>query len=60
MKKIFIMTIVLVFSFSLLITNIAEARGRYGSHRVGGYNSHGKGSHYIGGHVRSCHGLACR
>jgi hypothetical protein len=28
----------------------AEARGRYGSHRVGGYNSHGKGSHYVGGY----------
>jgi hypothetical protein len=28
----------------------ADARGRTGSHRVGGYNSHGKGSHYVGGH----------
>lgn len=28
----------------------ASARGRTGSHRVGGYNSHGKGSHYVGGH----------
>jgi hypothetical protein len=28
----------------------ADARGRTGSHRVGGYTSHGKGSHYVGGH----------
>jgi hypothetical protein len=28
----------------------ADARGRTGSHRVGGYSSHGKGSHYVGGH----------
>lgn len=28
----------------------ADARGRTGSHRVGGYGSHGKGSHYVGGH----------
>jgi hypothetical protein len=27
----------------------ADARGRTGSVRVGGYNSHGKGSHYVGG-----------
>jgi hypothetical protein len=27
----------------------ADARGRTGSFRVGGYNSHGKGSHYVGG-----------
>lgn len=27
-----------------------EAKGRTGSHRVGGTNSHGKGSHYKGGH----------
>jgi hypothetical protein len=40
--------------------NSAQARGRYGSHRVGGYNSHGKGSHYVGGYVRSCHGVFCK
>jgi hypothetical protein len=28
----------------------ADARGRTGSYRVGGYTSHGKGSHYGGGH----------
>ena len=33
----------------------AEARARYSSIRVGGYNSHGKASHYIGGYVRSTH-----
>jgi hypothetical protein len=27
-----------------------DARGRKGSHRVGGYTSHGKGSHYVGGY----------
>jgi hypothetical protein len=27
-----------------------QARGRTDSHRIGGYNSHGKGSHYVGGH----------
>jgi len=30
----------------------ASAYGRYGSHRVGGYNSHGLGSHYVGGYQR--------
>lgn len=34
-----------------LSVSVAEARGRTGSHRVGGYTSHGKGSHYIGGYV---------
>lgn len=33
-----------------LITADAFAKGRRGSHRVGGTNSHGKHSHYIGGH----------
>lgn len=46
--------------FLLTSSNQAQARGRYGSHRVGGYTSHGKGSHYVGGYVRSCHGSACR
>ena len=32
------------------ITDSADARGRRHSHRVGGYNSHGKGSHYVGGY----------
>ena len=38
---------------SLIAVPAAEARGRTGSHRVGGYTSHGKGSHYVGGYVRS-------
>ncbi len=53
MKKIFIFALVLVTG--LAIANPTLARGRYGSHRVGGYNSHGKGSHYVGGYVRSGH-----
>ncbi|MCX6793441.1 MAG: hypothetical protein NTY12_05510 [Candidatus Falkowbacteria bacterium] len=60
MKKLFIFVLIsAVLTFGLSIHN-AEARARYGSHRIGGYNSHGKGSHYIGGYVRSCHGWACR
>jgi hypothetical protein len=43
-----------------LFAGAAEARGRYGSFRVGGYTSHGRGSHYVGGYVRSCRGWACR
>jgi hypothetical protein len=38
-----------IFVIVTLIAD-ADARGRTGSHRVGGYNSHGKGSHYVGGH----------
>ena len=34
----------------VLLVADADARGRTGSHRVGGYNSHGKGRHYVGGH----------
>lgn len=45
---VILVAIVLLSSFS-----VAEARARYGSVRVGGYNSHGKGSHYVGGYVRS-------
>lgn len=52
MKKTLIvlslMAVVLSFSFA----SQAEARGRYGSVRIGGYNSAGKGSHYMGGYVR--------
>ena len=33
-----------------VVSTAAEARGRRGSHRVGGTNSHGKGSHYVGGY----------
>ena len=58
MKKILITALVAVAFFAGLSHN-AEARGRYGSVRVGGTNSHGKGSHYVGGYVRSCLGNAC-
>ena len=34
----------------ILFSTFADARGRRGSHRVGGTNSHGKHSHYLGGH----------
>ena len=37
-----------MFAIGLLISD-ADARGRTGSFRVGGYTSHGKGSHYVGG-----------
>jgi hypothetical protein len=37
-----------IFVIVILIAD-AAARGRTGSFRVGGYNSHGKGSHYVGG-----------
>ncbi len=38
-----------LFVVPLGLASTADARGRTGSHRVGGYNSHGKGSHYYGG-----------
>jgi hypothetical protein len=38
-----------IFVIAILAAD-ADARGRTGSYRVGGYNSHGKGSHYVGGH----------
>lgn len=49
MKKI-IMLFVLSAVF-LIATLDASAKGRHGSKRVGGHNSHGKGSHYSGGHI---------
>ena len=48
-----------IFGIAIFSFHQAEARGRFGSIRIGGYTSHGKGSHYIGGYVRSCHGLSC-
>lgn len=47
MKKMSLLALAIVFM--LIIAQTAEARGRRGSHRVGGTNSHGKGSHYVGG-----------
>ncbi len=61
MKNIYILSvIVLVSLFSVTLPYKAEARGRTGSFRVGGYTSHGKGSHYIGGYVRSGPALKLR
>ncbi len=52
-KKYFVVALILtVLGLGLVNTHSAQARGRTGSHRVGGYNSHGKGSHYVGGYVR--------
>lgn len=48
MKKTFAVAATALMLASVLAT-AADARGRSGSHRVGGYNSHGKGSHYVGG-----------
>ena len=33
----------------ILVSNLADAANRKGSHRVGGHNSSGKGGHYVGG-----------
>lgn len=49
MRKLLAVTIAIVFALSCFAHD-AEAKGRKGSHRVGGANSHGKGSHYVGGH----------
>lgn len=42
--------VVALFVTSVVMESVAEARGRKGSIRIGGYNSHGKGSHYVGGY----------
>lgn len=51
MKKIFKISgfSLFILALSAMTPHGASARGRIGSHRVGGYNSHGKGSHYVGG-----------
>ncbi|WP_336802509.1 hypothetical protein [Kaistia sp. MMO-174] len=41
--------VIALFVTSIVVESVAEARGRKGSIRIGGYNSHGNGSHYIGG-----------
>jgi cytidine deaminase len=52
-KRLLVATMFLLATLvSLLPSTAAQARARYGSHRVGGYTSHGKGSHYVGGYVR--------
>jgi hypothetical protein len=58
MKKIIVLSILSLSLVGLLgFANNSEARGHYGSFRIGGYTSSGKGSHYIGGYVRSTHTL---
>lgn len=47
MKKAFAI-IAASLALATVVATAAEA-GRKGSHRIGGYNSHGKGSHYVGG-----------
>ena len=49
MIRVIASIVLAIFIGSLLAATDAEARGRKGSHRAGGYNSHGKGSHYYGG-----------
>jgi hypothetical protein len=45
--RIYATLAVAIFLIVMLVAD-ADARGRTGSFRVGGYNSHGKGSHYVG------------
>lgn len=47
--RIIAVALLALFTASIVASTDAEARGRKGSHRSGGYNSHGKGSHYYGG-----------
>ncbi len=53
MKKLIVAIFLILGIFAFTMTEASYARGRYGSHRVGGYNSHGKGSHYVGGYTRT-------
>lgn len=56
MKKIiirFILAVMIISMTGLFGKHTAQARGRYGSLRIGGYTNYGKGSHFIGGYVRS-------
>lgn len=55
MKKLIVLSILMLLIAGSVIAvtpKHVEAKARYGSHRVGGYNSHGKGSHYVGGYLR--------
>ena len=60
MKKIILGLLLTTLVFGFALTHTAQARGRYGSTRIGGYTSSGKGSHYVGGYVRSCRGWTCK
>jgi hypothetical protein len=48
MKQLLALAIAIA-ALGVVTLDFADARGRTGSHRSGGYNSHGKGSHYYGG-----------
>lgn len=48
MKKAFAV-VAAALTLATIVATAVEARGRTGSHRIGGTNSHGKGSHYVGG-----------
>lgn len=50
--------VILAVAMFFISAGRADARARYHSHRIGGYNSHGKGSHYVGGYVRHGHYLS--
>jgi len=50
MKKL--TAIIMAVAVGIAFVGEACAKGRTGSHRVGGTNSHGKGSHYVGGYVK--------
>lgn len=50
--KLFTVTLSALAVSSMVFAAAADAAGRKGSHRVGGYTKSGKGSHYVGGHRR--------
>lgn len=49
MRRIAAFSIIALVIMATIGALDAEARGRTGSTRVGGYTSSGKGSHYVGG-----------
>jgi hypothetical protein len=59
MKKYLLVLLILLVVVAFSFSQPVQARGRYGSFRIGGYTNHGKGSHYIGGYLRSCRGFGC-
>jgi hypothetical protein len=53
--KTFLLLGVIASAALFTLSGAADAKGRTGSHRVGGYTSSGKGSHYYGGHTMLLH-----
>ena len=49
LRKVLVSALTFTFVAAIVLASTADARGRKGSHRIGGHNSHGKGSHYVGG-----------